>query len=94
MNSNGPRGEGSGRGWGRKRKRDDARRVVSLGGLFTTLAANNERKNRPDRSQRVIFLKVSVMGAKEGRPSFATTSFGFAELSRITPDAFNYRLTM
>lgn len=25
-----------------------ARRAVSLGGLFTTLAANNEGKNRPE----------------------------------------------
>lgn len=34
-----------------------ARRVVSLGGLFTTLAANNERKNRPNRSRRVTFQR-------------------------------------
>lgn len=38
----------------------DARRVVSLGGLFTTLAANNEGKNWPGRYLDALPFKENV----------------------------------
>lgn len=55
MNSNG-RGDGRAGSGGVY-----TRRAVSLGGLFTTLAANNEGKNRPGRYPDALPFKESVI---------------------------------
>jgi len=47
---------------GRGRAGVYARRAVSLGGLFTTLAANNEGKNRPGRYLDALLFKENVIG--------------------------------
>jgi len=75
MNSNG-RGRSGGAGV-------YARRAVSLGGLFTTLAANNERKNWPDRYLDALPFKENVIGEMSLSPLLPATSDDVARVSEI-----------
>jgi len=80
MNSNG-RGRSGGAGV-------YARRAVSLGGLFTTLAANNERKNWPDRYLDALPFKENVIGEMSLSPLFPAIRDEFAKLSRLYLERF------
>lgn len=75
MNSNG-RGRSGGAGV-------YARRAVSLGGLFTTLAANNERKNWPGRYLDALPFKENVIGEMSLSPLLLATRDDVARVRGI-----------
>lgn len=76
-------------GWGTvgRARASTPRRAVSLGGLFTTLAANNEGKNRPGRYLDALPFKENVIGERVGLSLLlpATTSLEFAGIIETVP---------
>lgn len=88
MNSNG-RGRSGGR-------TVYARRAVSLGGLFTTLAANNEGKNRPGRDYPYLDalpFKENVIETGRAPPLRDDVRSSSRNSRDCTSNAFNYCLT-